>query len=70
MKYVNVKVDTYENCPDRVNQIESMYGSDTSCLPVDPYGALVGQKGDPAIMDKTQYNIRDRFGYDQGDESY
>lgn len=60
-KYDRVDVTDYLANPQEYAEREAMTGSE--CLPVGTYGGFVGMKGDPNIMEKTQYNLRDRFGF-------
>lgn len=70
-KYKKEDAEEYFNNPKYEAAEKKMYqdmGIDTEDMPVGAFNDFVSVKGEPEILQKTQYNIKDRFGYCSKDD--
>lgn len=64
-KYYKVDSQQYLDNPKKYAERDAMaaeYGG-SKCMPVGIYDGFISQKGEADILEKSQYNIRDRFGF-------
>lgn len=71
--YVPVDSQDYFANPKKYaekNQMYQDFGMGKECIPVNSLGDFASQKGEPDILEKTQFNIRRRFGYSDEVDQY
>lgn len=73
-KYMNVDSQDYFQNPKKYQGRKEMYSKmgmdEEECIPVNSFGDFASVKGEEGIMEKTQCNIRERFGYTDEVDQY